>query len=310
MRAAAAQGACGGMERPVSKEKRDGAGVDSRFESRGGKALAQGMETFAVREGGGLLGVGGAPLGSPERPRVGEGLPWKYPPWWTVQLPIGSQCGQQAGGQERRAVLTSCALMNPQQHAVPCDVRQLQRDDRTDPQTGGGGRHQEGAGFGVTGTGDEALEFLRAQDVWQRGPSRARGQGELAGSPAERSGREALESTGHLVAGTPRQVAFDQQLRPGGVELLRTEAVGCTAIKLGAAHHRSHRGLLGPWGQSLHLHGSDHLRSSWGHDGSFAWQGEADVDTPKGCPDGATRRHGWALPSTLGRARYQQASRG
>jgi hypothetical protein len=41
-------------------------------------------------------------------------------------------------------------------------------DDLTDPQTGGVGCHQEGAVFGVMGTGEEALKFLSAQDVRQR----------------------------------------------------------------------------------------------------------------------------------------------
>ena len=166
--AADVQGSCGGSERPVSEEKLESAGVDSRFEQMGGKAMAQGMEACAVREVGGLLGVGGDPLGSPAGHRWGAILPWKYPPWWTVQRPRGPQCGQHAGGKERGAVLTPFALMNTHQPAVTFAVRQLQMDDRTDPQTGGVGRHQEGAVFGVPGTGEEALEFLSAQDVWQR----------------------------------------------------------------------------------------------------------------------------------------------
>ena len=62
-------------------------------------------------------------------------------------------------------------------------------------------------------------------------------------------------------AGTPRQVAFDQQMMHGGVALLRTEAVGCTAVQRGEAHHRGNRGLLGAWGQALSLPVSDHRRS-------------------------------------------------
>ena len=46
--------------------------------------------------------------------------------------------------------------------------------------------------------------------VAEAGPYGGGGQGEVERIPAEGRDREKLEPTGHLITGTPREVAFDQ----------------------------------------------------------------------------------------------------
>ena len=123
--------------------------IDTRFEEMGGKAMAQRLEACAVLEVGRLLGVGGDPLRGPDGHRCGGVSTRKQPAWRPVQPPRGSQCGQQARRKERGALLTPLALSDAHQHAVTCEVRQLQMDDLTDPQASGVGGHEQGAVLGV-----------------------------------------------------------------------------------------------------------------------------------------------------------------
>jgi hypothetical protein len=211
-RAADPQGAGGGIERAVSEQPLDGTWVAPRFEPMRGTAVPQGLDAFAVLELRGPFGMRGDSLGRADRHGFVEGLSWKEPRWWTLQLPIGPQFGQQTSRKEGRAVLVALALSDANQPAVPLDIRDLEMDDCADAQTGGGGRHQQGAVLGVLGADEEALEFLGAQDMWQLRAWRARGKVELEGIPAERLGGEKLQATGHLVPGTPRQVPFDEQM--------------------------------------------------------------------------------------------------
>lgn len=125
----------GSIERPVSEQQLHGACVDPRFEQMRRKRVAQSMNACAMGDGGRPLRMGVNPLGRAAGHRLGEGLPWKEPPRRPVQLPRGPQCGQQAGRQEGRAVFAPFALIDAHQPPVTLDVRPLQMDDLTDPQT-------------------------------------------------------------------------------------------------------------------------------------------------------------------------------
>lgn len=184
------------------------------------------MDAFAVLELRGPCGMVVDALGRADRHGLVERLAWKEPLWWTLQLPIGPQFGQQANRQEGRAVLLTLALSDAHQPAVTLDIRDLEMDDCTDTQTGGVGRRQQGAVCGVLSADEEALEFLGAQDMWQRRAWRARGEVELEGISAERLGVEKLRAAGHLVTGTPRQLTCDEQMVQVGADLLRTQLLG------------------------------------------------------------------------------------
>ena len=55
--------------------------------------------------------------------------------------------------------------------------------------------------------------------------------------PAEGSGVEEREATGHVIAGTPGQVAFDQEMMQRGADLLRAQTVGGAVVEGGNAGH-------------------------------------------------------------------------
>lgn len=217
---------CGSVECPRPEQDLDGARLHPGLEQRGRAAMAQGMDACAVLDVGSPLGVGVDLLGRSHGPRFGAGWPWKQPPWRAIQLPIGPQFGQQTGGEEGVAVLPPLALLDPDQPAITCDVGQLQMHDCADAPARGVGRHQQGAVLGVPHAGAEALACLHTQDTRELQSPWARREGEGEDIPAEGLGRAKLQSRGCLMAGTPRQVPFDQQVMEGGVDLVWAESVG------------------------------------------------------------------------------------
>jgi hypothetical protein len=68
-----------------------------------------------------------------------------------------------------------------------------------------------------------------------------------------------LSPRGYLVAGTPRQATFDEYMVQVRADLVRAELIGRTTVELGQACNGSDRGFLGPRGELLHLHVTDHL---------------------------------------------------
>ena len=102
------------------------------------------------------------------------------------------------------------SLIDADQHALTCEVGEVAPHDFTHTEPCGVGRHEQGARPGVGGTGKKTLEFFSAHQMRQRQPARARGQVEVERIPAEGRDIQELASTGHLVAGTPRQAAFDE----------------------------------------------------------------------------------------------------
>ena len=101
--------------------------------------------------------------------------------------------------------------------------------------------------------------------------------------PIERCGGEALQATGSLVTGTPREGPFDEQMVEGGADLLRAQLVGCAPGKLGESCDSRDRGVLGLWRQALQLPRADHRNASRFHRvprGSFARQDVAQRGVP------------------------------
>jgi hypothetical protein len=103
--------------------------------------------------------------------------------------------------------------------------------------------------------------------------------------PAEGGEREELESTGHLVAGTPCQATCDESMVQVRAPLVRAEVAGRTAVELGQACDGGDRGCLGPGGEPLQLHVADHLGASWGHDVAPVHARGRQTETP---PAGAS----------------------
>jgi hypothetical protein len=83
--------------------------------------------------------------------------------------------------------------------------------------------------------------------------------------PAEGRDGATLQPTGHLVTGTPREVAFDQYMVELRTARVRAQVVGGTARELGEAGDGSDGGVLGLGSQPLQRHVLGHLRAAWGH---------------------------------------------
>jgi len=69
----------------------------------------------------------------------------------------------------------------------------------------------------IFGAREQALEFLDAQHLWELRPSRPWGEVEVEDIPTQGLGIEELEPRSRLIAGTPRQAPFGQevvQVRP------------------------------------------------------------------------------------------------
>ena len=93
----------------MAQQPLDRPDVDTRFEQVGGTTVAQRMDPWAVRDPRALLRMigellgradGHRPLGSASRQQ-----PWSRP----VALPVGAERGEQAGGEQGRAILADDA---------------------------------------------------------------------------------------------------------------------------------------------------------------------------------------------------------
>jgi hypothetical protein len=116
----------------MAQQPLDRPDVDTRFEQVGGTTVAQRMDPWAVRDPRALLRMigellgradGHRPLGSASRQQ-----PWSRP----VALPVGAERGEQAGGEQGRAILAAFALLDAEQPALTVASRALQPDDFTD----------------------------------------------------------------------------------------------------------------------------------------------------------------------------------
>jgi hypothetical protein len=103
--------------------------------------------------------------------------------------------------------------------------------------------------------------------------------------PAEGRDREKLASTGALITGTPREVAFDKSMVQVCPDLVRAQVVRCTALALGQSCDGSDIGFLGPGSKPLQLQVSGHLSASGGHGGAPLYARGIRLETP---PAGAS----------------------
>jgi hypothetical protein len=262
----------GGLERPRPQQPLDRPDIAARCQPVGRQAMAQGVAAVAVREACGPLRVLGDVLGGAHGHRRVGSAPRKPPRRWPVELPIGAQCGQEARGEQRGAILAAFARLAPAQPARTFQVRALQTDDCTAAQARGLGRHQEDTGSRGLGTQEEAREGRDAQALGALRQPRARREVQRQGLPAQGLGREKAEPTGSVVTGTPGAVAVDEHMGPVAAHLGGAQLVGGAMGERREACPSSDRGGLGLGGQPVKVHLGDHLGTSRGHSGSFASQ--------------------------------------
>ena len=172
--------------------------------------MAQRMEACAVGAPRHPLGVVVELLRAGDGHGLGAVVRRQEPRGGAVAWPVGPECSQETGRQQRVTVRPPLALMDADEPAVTFDVGALPPHDFPAAQARGIGRHEQHAMSGGGGARDQALEFGDTHQVWQQPLSRAGGPVEVEPIPAEGRDREELEPTSHLVAGTPGQAACDE----------------------------------------------------------------------------------------------------
>ena len=165
----------------------------------------------------GPLRVRGDVLRRADGQRPGGSAARTQPRGWPVALPVGPQCGQQAGGEPRGTVLAPLAWLDADQPPIPGESRAREPDDCADAQARGIGGHQEDTVPRMLGVRAHALECLATQDPWERRSPWAWWESEVEDSPAQGLRREELQPCSRLMAGTPRPAPLDEagvQVRP------------------------------------------------------------------------------------------------
>jgi hypothetical protein len=208
----------------MAQQHLDRPDIDARFEQVGRKTVAQRMDAVAMRDPRALLRMLGDLLGRADGHRPLGIASWKHPGGWPVQVPVGAQFRQQAGGEERIAILAAFALLDAEQPALTFAIRELQPHDVTDAQARGIRSQQEDAVPGILRMREQPLEFLDAQNLWQLRGSRPRWEVEVEDIPAQGLGIEELQPSRGLIAGTPGQAPLDEEVGQVGTNLLWTEA--------------------------------------------------------------------------------------
>jgi len=122
----------GGVERPMAQAHLDRPDSDPRVAPVGRQTVAQRMDTLAVRDPSALLRRIGDLLRRADGHRQLALASCKHPWGWPVKLPGGPPFGQQAGGEESVAILAAFPLLDAEQSALTCAIRELQPDDCTD----------------------------------------------------------------------------------------------------------------------------------------------------------------------------------
>ena len=204
------------------------------------------------------------------------------PRGWPGALPGGTPCGPQAGGEPRGTLRAPCAVLDTEQHPIPCALRAREPDDVADAQARGRGGHQEDPVPRMRCVRAQALECLEAQDPWELRSPRPWWEIEVEDIPAQGLRRDELQPCGRLRAGTPRQAPLDQEVVQVRAHRRWTEAVRGALGARRQAGHRGDRGLLGLGGPPLHLHVVAHLGTSWCPRSSLACKGKQTSAPPAG----------------------------
>jgi hypothetical protein len=154
----------------MAEQHLDRPDVDSGFKEVRRETLAERMDAVAVRDPRGPLGVIGDFLRGANGHRPVGIEARKHPRGWPVEAPVGTQFGQQAGGEQRVAVLAPFARLDADEHPSTVDIRALEPDNFADAQARGIGGHQEDAVPGIFCACEQALEFFDTQDLGEGPP--------------------------------------------------------------------------------------------------------------------------------------------
>jgi hypothetical protein len=149
----------------MPQEHLDRPDIDTRCAQVGRTAVAQRMNTMAVRDPSALLRLRVDLLRRTDGHRLLGIASRQQPGGWPVEAPVGAQLGQQTGGEQGRAIRAAFPLLDAEQHALTFNIRALQPHDFTDAQARGIRGHQEDTVPGILRLGEQALEFLDAQDL-------------------------------------------------------------------------------------------------------------------------------------------------
>ena len=229
------------------------------------KRMAQGVDAA-------LLGDPRPPLGRVVELLGGGGVHGSFappggeqPPGGPVLAPVGPQLLQEAGRQERVAILGPLALHHAETHPLGVDVLELEPHHLADSQARPVGRGQEGALLAVGRALKQAPDFVLAQDdgeplrllrAWDR---------EGGGRTAERGVVEEAEGVHRDTTGAPGEVLLSDHMDEIGLDLLGGELIGRAASVPRQAAHGGEVGLACPLGHPPDEHVVIHPHPQRGH---------------------------------------------
>src|SRR5712691_2453292 len=235
----------GGSDRGMAHQRLNGAQVKAGFEQVRGKAVAQRVD--AVTAGDPSLAFGLVvdllrPTDSQLALRISSA--GEQPGGGPVEFPVQTEFFEQSGRKQGVTILGAFCLLDADHLATAIDVCGLQIDDLADAQTGGVSGHQQDPVLGRPSTRKEPLEFLTAEQDWERLWFLARRQRQTNLLPTDDLKIEKAKSGDDNIAGAPGECPLDCQMEEIGFDLFKVELVRRSVVIVGERSDSSQVGLL------------------------------------------------------------------
>jgi len=245
----------GRLDPRVSQQDLDVADVHPSLQQVRREGMTQGMRRDVL----GDAGVLGRLLHRPAHDIDRQGLiidrrAGEQPDFWLPGLPIPlAQHGQDLRGQDGVAVLPAFALLNTDDHPCTVDIRDLERHQLGDAQSGGIAQGEHDLVFEVRRVIEQPGDLVGGQHDRQLvGLTDVFGDGEH-GLARQRDGVEEAESRDALIDGGDRQAASGQ-IEPEEAKIIGGRLVGRAVDKFGEAFDAVDVGDLGLGCQAADRH--------------------------------------------------------
>ena len=228
--------------------------------------MAERLDAAPLGEPGPLLGRGVALLRGGD---IHERFPVparEQAPGGPVLAPVGPQLRQQAGREERVAILGPLPLLHPQTPPRGIEVMELEPDHLAHPQPGAVGGGQERPLLAGSRGLQQVPHLAGAQALGE--PLRLLRAGDREGRRAATQGRVVEEAEGvhRDTTRAPGQLLVPEHVDEVGLDLLGRELIGRAAVVPGQADHGGPVGLPRPLRHPPDQHGVVHAHAQLGPD--------------------------------------------
>ena len=265
----------------VAQQHLDHADVDAALQQMGGEAVPQDVDGHLLAD----------PRRRPRRPagrmqrrrldRAGRVAPRKQPLLWTRQPPVGAQDRQELRRQHHVALLAALAVLDADHHPAAVDIGDPEAGDLRDPQPGGIGCRQRGAGLQAGHGLEEPHHLVGAQH--HRQTPRLAGVGDPLGDlrHPERHAVEEPQRRHRLVEARPCH-ALRREVDLIGANVLQRQRLRGSAEEPAELRHRVDVGSLRRRREVADRHVLDHAatkRAGLGHRKAPVWKGVSTTQT-------------------------------